>query len=995
MKWDIELNPLNNGADEIDQATAASGYSAFSVAYLEKLSQGSDVSLLATNSITFDLNGDRLDVGNGQSISFTTSTTGSITDASAGTIRTTGGGNITLNAFDAIDLGTTNLEAIGGGGVNLTSGGTTDITQTSGLNLGTVNSNGALNIFSLGNITATGAISSTTGTVDVTALNSSIDFDSSITSGANSIELNAFTGIDVAGTINANGAGGTFDVANVTSGDVVFSNAINASDSITINNAGGNLSFAGLITSSQNGINLDASGTITLADGARANDNVTGLLDVNAQNDAINPTIFLGGDVSAGNGGAVGIVFHDNVQILGGTSNVDFRTNNITFQNSLDANNNDVTFRARNYVLNGGADSIFNSIANANMLTFRGFGDGDNIVFGGNGGNSRVTAANLNAFVFDSFADVNVGSAVQTGTVTVDSNITANANIGILGNTGDVTLNGSITSTQTDGNITITSTALDIGNDIVTTAGTAGNIDIDASNNITISGTNVQINAGAGVVDFFTGGGHEIATNDELTVTGSGLISDDNFNGDLAWRVVGTAPTGSFVASAGSNLTLEQDTASDSINIGSASMGAGNIGLSNAIVSALDTNFDEIIFGRSDGGAVLNSMASFNNNISVLSNATFTNEAALDMAANTLNVTTTGDIILDDDITSSAMGNAIVLSTADDFINNAGNDALDASNINGRWLVYSDDPVGNQNNGLLPGESLFGQADLTTALGNATANTDAYAYLTATRPTITYDVDDVSVEYGEALGVLSVTYNSGLVGDDIITAIGESNSPTLSSSYILGIDADTYAGDLTGVTGPLTNVLGYQYSFNPGDLIVTQADLNISVDPASETINQGEPLPSYGLSFGPFKLADTFADLDVLPTLTTPDNSIVGSFPVTLSGGSDINYNFIFTNGTLDILALVATNNDVTIPSTVEQDLSNRILGNGLNNQKFNIPVLEASSLPDSQIDIEIEGVDDEGPELNAIEDRKRKIKLKIDKDLANQLNLQINDGVL
>lgn len=453
--------------------------------------------------------------------------------------------------------------------------------------------------------------------------------------------------------------------------------------------------------------------------------------------------------------------------------------------------------------------------------------------------------------------------------------------------------------------------------------------------------------------------------------------------------------------------------------------------------------------------------------------------ADISTSTGTIDFTAGRDVLLGADvITASTTVDAIQIDVADDFINSAGSNALQATNSN--WIVYSNDPVGNQNNGLLPNESFYNQANIAATIASKTlAGNNVFGYTTATRPTITYDVDNNNVEYGEAIAGNSVTYNSGLVGDDTLGMIGQSGSATFGG-YTPGDNVNTYVGGLTGATGTLANVLGYDYTFNAGDLTVTpatltvtannqsraygdnasttdvsysgfkltdtlsvletaamvssavgntadvntyindltasgavdaegnyvfsynagdltvtQADLDISVDPTFETINQGEPLPSYNLSYVPFKLADTFADLDVLPTITMPSNNLVGSFPVTLSGGLDNNYNYIFTNGTLEILAFVATNNDVTIPSTVEQDLNTRILGNRSNNQELNIPALEARSLPDSQIDIEIEGVSDELPELNPTEEKKRKIKLKIDKDLANQLNLQINDGVL
>ena len=76
----------------------------------------------------------------------------------------------------------------------------------------------------------------------------------------------------------------------------------------------------------------------------------------------------------------------------------------------------------------------------------------------------------------------------------------------------------------------------------------------------------------------------------------------------------------------------------------------------------------------------------------------------------------------------------------------------------------------------------------------------------------------------------------------------------------IGDNAGTYSNQISATTGTLANVLGYQYTFNAGDLTVDKAALNIDIDPVSADKNQGDINPVFTMSFGPFQLADTQAD---------------------------------------------------------------------------------------------------------------------------------------
>ena len=127
VKSDITLTPPGTGGTEAARAMASDGYGAFTTSYLERLSATADISLLATNDITLDLQGATMTLDNDRSLSLTT-TNGNITTASAGDIianRTGVGGNIAMTSGGSgnIDLHHVNLFANNDGVITLNSGG--------------------------------------------------------------------------------------------------------------------------------------------------------------------------------------------------------------------------------------------------------------------------------------------------------------------------------------------------------------------------------------------------------------------------------------------------------------------------------------------------------------------------------------------------------------------------------------------------------------------------------------------------------------------------------------------------------------------------------------------------------------------------------------------------------------------------------------------------------------------------------------------------------
>lgn len=139
-KYGVGLYGTGTGSNDAERAMAADGYSAFSVGYLEHLSETADIVLRAQDTITLDLQGDVLNLVDDRNITLQT-VDGSITDISSGEIVTrqvTNGGHITMTAGGNILLDQTELTTLDGGVVNLAADGDVNVMMQDTINLGRV-----------------------------------------------------------------------------------------------------------------------------------------------------------------------------------------------------------------------------------------------------------------------------------------------------------------------------------------------------------------------------------------------------------------------------------------------------------------------------------------------------------------------------------------------------------------------------------------------------------------------------------------------------------------------------------------------------------------------------------------------------------------------------------------------------------------------------------------------------------------------------------------
>jgi hypothetical protein len=181
-----------------------------------------------------------------------------------------------------------------------------------------------------------------------------------------------------------------------------------------------------------------------------------------------------------------------------------------------------------------------------------------------------------------------------------------------------------------------------------------------------------------------------------------------------------------------------------------------------------------------------------------------------------------------------------------------------------------------------------------------TDNNYSYNYvngtLTVNKALLTATADNKSRFYGDPNRALSITY-SGFKNSESASVLDV--APTATVSAVQTSDVGTYPIVLSG--GSDSN---YEINLVDGSLIIVKATLTVMADNQSKSY--GEDNPTFTLSFIGFKNDETASVLDTPPlaTCAATATSLPGTYPISVSGGSDNNYTFTYLNGTLTILKL-------------------------------------------------------------------------------------------
>ncbi|WP_162416092.1 MBG domain-containing protein [Cyclobacterium roseum] len=167
--------------------------------------------------------------------------------------------------------------------------------------------------------------------------------------------------------------------------------------------------------------------------------------------------------------------------------------------------------------------------------------------------------------------------------------------------------------------------------------------------------------------------------------------------------------------------------------------------------------------------------------------------------------------------------------------------------------------------------------------------------LEITQAALTITADDKSKVYGEENPGLTFTY-TGLVNGD--TEVSE--EPGISTTATAGSNVGTYPISLTG--GLDAN---YDISLVAGELEVTQAALTITADDKSKVY--GEANPSLTFSYTGLVNGDTEVSEEPSISTTATAGSNVGTYPISLTGGSDANYDISLVAGELEVTQAALT----------------------------------------------------------------------------------------
>lgn len=163
--------------------------------------------------------------------------------------------------------------------------------------------------------------------------------------------------------------------------------------------------------------------------------------------------------------------------------------------------------------------------------------------------------------------------------------------------------------------------------------------------------------------------------------------------------------------------------------------------------------------------------------------------------------------------------------------------------------------------------------------------------LTVNQATLVAVADDKTRVYGLTNPPLTITY-IGFANSD--TAARLTNPPIASTTATNNSPVGAYPINLT-------NGLDYRYSFVLSNGTLTIGKATVVATPISTSKAFGDPNPPLLINYLGLNNGETEAVLDVRPTINTTatQNSPPGSYPITLTGGSDGNYTLILGSGTL------------------------------------------------------------------------------------------------
>ncbi len=154
------------------------------------------------------------------------------------------------------------------------------------------------------------------------------------------------------------------------------------------------------------------------------------------------------------------------------------------------------------------------------------------------------------------------------------------------------------------------------------------------------------------------------------------------------------------------------------------------------------------------------------------------------------------------------------------------------------------------------------------------------------KPEIAWTIDVKSIDYGTPIDSTILNATSNIEG-------------TFKYSVAIG---DILNAGINKLTATFIPAFGGESVTDTVELYVNKVALSVKV--ADATINQGEEMPAFNLSYEGFVAGETAASLTTAPVATCNANTNeAGTYEIVVSGGESANYDFNYVNGTLTVKA--------------------------------------------------------------------------------------------
>ena len=193
--------------------------------------------------------------------------------------------------------------------------------------------------------------------------------------------------------------------------------------------------------------------------------------------------------------------------------------------------------------------------------------------------------------------------------------------------------------------------------------------------------------------------------------------------------------------------------------------------------------------------------------------------------------------------------------------------------------------------------SAVGNYDITIAMGTISNYNVALVpgQLTVNPAPLTITAENKSKTYGDANPDFTCSY-SGFVNNETSAVV--TTLPTFNTQATAASSVGTYDINATGAVAA-----NYAITYQKGTLTVNKATLTATAQNAS--VKQGEATPTFEIEYSGWKNGDDASVLNTAPTASTERTvaSEPNTYPITVAGGVDDNYDFTYVPGTLTVTA--------------------------------------------------------------------------------------------